>query len=211
MWNDYYCISFCFRNKQAKDEIFEEWLTNYWARIWTFKVFLFANFQGPVMWILFVISYFIAILFWSSNNGGEVLLSLKEFLPWAWWLSALSGALLRRHCWHASIIAEFFSFLHGLILQLTLLPTIYIFFASWRAAEFWFKEARERHETLNAIIYGNIIYANWFVFSFLFFFSPQCLDSFHSYIKTEIFADFCCCMMILEYLLEDPLASLILW
>jgi len=33
-----------------------------------------------------------------------------------------------------------------------------------RAAEQWFKEAKERHPTLNAIIYGSIIYANWCVF-----------------------------------------------
>ncbi|KAF4354084.1 hypothetical protein F8388_002484 [Cannabis sativa] len=33
------------------------------------------------------------------------------------------------------------------------------------AAEYWFKEAKETHTTLNAIIYGNIIYANWWVFS----------------------------------------------
>lgn len=33
-----------------------------------------------------------------------------------------------------------------------------------RAAERWFKEAKERHPTLNAIIYGSIIYANWYIF-----------------------------------------------
>lgn len=30
-----------------------------------------------------------------------------------------------------------------------------------RAADHWFKEAKERHTTLNAIIYGNIVYAHW--------------------------------------------------
>lgn len=32
-----------------------------------------------------------------------------------------------------------------------------------RAAELWFKEAKERLTSLNAIIYGSIIYANWWV------------------------------------------------
>jgi hypothetical protein len=30
-----------------------------------------------------------------------------------------------------------------------------------RAADQWFEEAKERHTNLNAIIYGNIIYAQW--------------------------------------------------
>ena len=41
-----------------------------------------------------------------------------------------------------------------------------IFFCHFgRAADHWFKEAKERHTTLNAIIYGNIIYAHWCVLS----------------------------------------------
>lgn len=58
-----------------------------------------------------------------------------------------------------------------MLTDLQLLLLLFSFVTSGRAAEFWFKEAKERLETLNAIIYGNIIYANWCVCSFQLLFS----------------------------------------
>lgn len=43
--------------------------------------------------------------------------------------------------------------------------TIWCCFGS--AADHWFKEAKERLPSLNAVIYGNIIYAHWWAFGLL--------------------------------------------
>ncbi|KAK3003001.1 hypothetical protein RJ639_017900 [Escallonia herrerae] len=43
------------------------------------------------------------------------------------------------------------------------------------AADQWFKEAKERETTLNAIIYGNIIYAHWCVSSFQLIFENHAI------------------------------------
>lgn len=58
--------------------------------------------------------------------------------------------------------------MHGLI-RFHFLTYYFLVAVPGRAAEFWFKKAKERHATLNAIIYGNIIYAHWCVI-FQFFF-----------------------------------------